>query len=732
MPPVALATASSTPLPPLASAALGAVPRSVINHAELANSVADIQKLIERSRPANTNQAYRPKQVQFERFCQRKQYYDGTAVTEPKMLLFLAEEVVNRPLQRRSRKLTASLPLSEGRLSWKSVRLYVSAITDLWQQQRALGINSNPSPREEHTRQYIRSLQREETQRDRANYADKGRDTFLDGYSEAEFKRTIGQLWSHTGDPTADATECHLRAAVDLLFGHYLLSRGGDRRNIELSDLFTFEFPGEGATRCMPLIVTMRAGKENQHGRLETAGALRNRDPHICLLSALAYYLLYRWDLCGERFPDFQDRSRWYDIRLIKGISSNPTAPISYNTQHKWAAKAFKYAGVTSAKKTHIGRASGAKMAELKGVSEDQIRRAGRWNADQMTGCYLNTLPREFMRLMAGFPAAPGCFEIPRANISPPETLLSKIWPDLDRWKGRFGPGSDQIADLAAAGTVNLLLYLREVVLQDSVALRDSFPTSPVWNHEVFRHPDFRPFEREIAAVSGQDTQPSQAGLLVAAMPVLAETLQSFAVNANAQFDKLDRKIELLGERSNRSNLDLRQILSNSKFELQLSQGDREALTGKPSQDPAPAPAPVLALDPAAEAGPSLIPPPLPPLLTISSAPDDSTEPPRHHMCRQVHTVEALWREWTEGLAGQPSITWLDNRWGNRWRAGRSSEIQWYSLRLEIVKEIRYQARSRRQSEEEAMATLQLEQRHAGISLDSLCKRLRSARKQRS
>jgi hypothetical protein len=122
-------------------------------------------------------------------------------------------------------------------------------------------------------------------------------------------------------------------------------------------------------------------------------------------------------------------------------------------------------------------------------------------------------------------------------------------------------------------------------------------------------------------------------------------------------------------------------------------------------------------------------PSPLPTI--IAAASDGFTEPPRHQMCRQVHTVEALWREWTEGLAGQPSITWLDSRWGNRWRAGRSSEIQWYSLRSEAIKEIRYQAQLRRQSEEEAMATLALEQRHANISLDSLCKRLRTARKQR-
>ena len=114
-----------------------------------------------------------------------------------------------------------------------------------------------------------------------------------------------------------------------------MLTRRGDRRSAEISDLFTFEFKGESPTRCMPLIFTTRAGKQNQHGRLETIGALRNRKPLICMLSGLAFYLLYRWDLSEEAFPDFSKRSAWYDIRLIKGTTGDPKAAFSYNSQQE-------------------------------------------------------------------------------------------------------------------------------------------------------------------------------------------------------------------------------------------------------------------------------------------------------------------------------------------------------------------------------------------------------------
>lgn len=167
-------------------------------------------------------------------------------------------------------------------------------------------MNNHPSPREDTARNYIQSLQRRDARRDREQYADKGRYMLLDGYSEDEFERICSELWARGAE---SSPECHLRTLADVLLGHYMLTRGGDRRAAEISDLFTFEFKGEGPTRCMPLIFTTRASKQNQHGRLETIGALRHKDPVVCVLSGLAFYLLYRRDLGGEPFPDFRQRS---------------------------------------------------------------------------------------------------------------------------------------------------------------------------------------------------------------------------------------------------------------------------------------------------------------------------------------------------------------------------------------------------------------------------------------
>jgi transcriptional activator of glycolytic enzymes GCR1 len=107
----------------------------------------------------------------------------------------------------------------------------------------------------------------------------------------------------------------------------------------------------------------------------------------------------------------------------------------------------------------------------------------------------------------------------------------------------------------------------------------------------------------------------------------------------------------------------------------------------------------------------------------------EQDDPPAYRMCHATKMVEGLWQEWTIGLRGQPSITALDGRWGSRWRSGRQSELQWYSLRLEVIKEIRRTAQAQRISEEAAMLLVNMQQRQIGCSLDRLCKQLRQGRR---
>jgi hypothetical protein len=169
------------------------------------------------------------------------------------------EEVTARPLRAKSCKVSDDVPPNKTRLAWRSVRAYISAVTDLYREQKAMGMNSHPTPREDSVREYLKSLQRRDAQQAKEQFADKGRDTLLDGYTEEEFEKVCHELWAQG----SSSPECHFRTLVDILLGHYMLTRGEDRRSAEISDLFTFEFKGEGPTQCMPLIFTTWAGKQN-------------------------------------------------------------------------------------------------------------------------------------------------------------------------------------------------------------------------------------------------------------------------------------------------------------------------------------------------------------------------------------------------------------------------------------------------------------------------------------
>jgi hypothetical protein len=120
---------------------------------------------------------------------------------------------------------------------------------------------------------------------------------------------------------------------------------------------------------------------------------------------------------------------------VLKRNNLHCTEALSDSTAASWTRRLYQEAGIKTSKVTHIGRESGARLAEANGVLEDQIRRGGRWNADQITGCYLITLPRAFMRGIANFdPEYASSYFLPREIVAPLAQLLSRVWPNLDRW----------------------------------------------------------------------------------------------------------------------------------------------------------------------------------------------------------------------------------------------------------------------------------------------------------
>lgn len=68
-------------------------------------------------------------------------------------------------------------------------------------------------------------------------------------------------------------------------------------------------------------------------------------------------------------------------------------------------------------------------------------------------------------------------------------------------------------------------------------------------------------------------------------------------------------------------------------------------------------------------------------------------------------TVGDLWREWTVGLSGGPSIEALERQWQSRWRPARKS-ITFFCRRKYIIDHLRALINSG-MTEEEAIFTLE-------------------------
>jgi hypothetical protein len=88
----------------------------------------------------------------------------------------------------------------------------------------------------------------------------------------------------------------------------------------------------------------------------------------------------------------------YYDWRALPGEIKHPKRKWAYEGQRNWTEKRFIGAGIQSSK-THATRKQAARQ-EVEGVDEAQIRRAGRWSNDVP---HLATIPRKFMRKIAGF-----------------------------------------------------------------------------------------------------------------------------------------------------------------------------------------------------------------------------------------------------------------------------------------------------------------------------------------
>ena len=144
---------------------------------------------------------------------------------------------------------------------------------------------------------------------------------------------------------------------------------------------------------------------------------------------------------------------------------------------------------------------------------------------------------------MTGYSSQIDYFEICCAAILLSDILQSIIWPELNVWKSYFESQQSQINNLAAAGMISLLLYLRKIILQNLVTLHQHFPGYLVWNHPVFQHEAYAAFSQRIEACQNAEMTSSKLSIFYQAMPQLADCLKSLDMQNKQRIQKLKLSI---------------------------------------------------------------------------------------------------------------------------------------------------------------------------------------------
>lgn len=115
---------------------------------------------------------------------------------------------------------------------------------------------------------------------------------------------------------------------------------------------------------------------------------------------------------------------------------------------------------------------------------------------------------------------------------------------------------------------------------------------------------------------------------------------------------------------------------------------------------------------------------PIAPRSSVSAATPTAAGPPQYDY-RTVATVEEVWKEYREGMDGQPAIEKLDAVWGSRWRPEPRGRT-WYSRRKVIWDKIKeFMA----EGMDEDSAVQEVEQLRDGGTINKLIRMLQDDRK---
>ena len=308
------------------------------------------------------------------------------------------------------------------------------------------------------------------------------------------------------------------------------------------------------------------------------------------------------------------------------------------------------------------------------GADVDEIRRHGRWSGDRLTQAYLSPISHVSVRVLAGFPRERGSFFLERGTLEPPASLESQVFPEVDEWTSKLNAAPQLFQATATVGFLNLMRYLRKVILQDSVLLMEEFPTAPIWQHRLFQSDEYRSFLRRSKDALATVESPFDLQLQ-AVLPQVhqgLQNLQNTVVSSNRQVTQsIQQAMQDMEHRLQSSEIDSHRLAAIFRSVTNCSEEISRVLE-VPEQD--------LPSQPSASSA-------TPVMSALGSL-------PRYQMSRTISSVRELWQEWEIGLQGQPSVRDLESRYHAKWRSS-AAERKFFQRRRRILAYIEDQLHER-------------------------------------
>src|ERR1700730_18520918 len=194
-------------------------------------------------------------------------------------------------------------------------------------------------------------------------------------------------------------------------------------------------------------------------------------------------------------------------------------------------------------KSNHITSGSiGARTANELGADGEEIRRHGRWCGDRLSSAYLSPISRVTVRVLAGFSKERGTYFLERANLEVPATVLKQIFPQVDEWEQKVQVAT-RSPGIATASFLQVMRFLKTVILQDSLLLSQKFPSSALWQHPVFLSAEYQQFRAQSQRALEEIQNPFSVQLQ-AVLPQVHEGLLSLHRTGVTPFQQLSQSSE--------------------------------------------------------------------------------------------------------------------------------------------------------------------------------------------